>query len=582
MMTEKTREGANAFLMTDVSDLLANGLMKKNLKANLPGFMKMFAMIGAACGLLSKIVSISGINVAASCPASADAGARIKLHGVAGRVFGACMVHEGKRIDDSEAARTYFARLLEQIKGGCDTLIMSGNKVLGDLSADNNPLFLEVDENSIALYRNANNVAPFMPPSTMLMALSPEQPKDESSPMIPGDSSSASRFQFNFGTRKVLGQPMMPVMLDDLPGMREIADNFNKVATGDKQVNLESINAFLARYIQLVRWMSDVHVFAPLVGGDRAISRVVGLENPTGLYQFRLTLDGAMSLTTSADKGRSVTSLVSYSGPRRDLAQGRSMNRKDVQVYNLIDLNANPINVNALRREVPLVNMLNYSFTFDSFAKDMIGRYAVSSDVFDGDDSIRGGHQFLQLVLYPHIAKTADPGHWDNLMSVYADRGGDQAGLEGHDRFAYDQVCHKALMHVDRRNERMKRYEDPGRRGATSASKGRFTEANTNELMWSKAKPGRGERRLGSNVARELGSGVESANIPSANMNYIRLLGQMRHDTTFIRNILFISSVHRLMRSRMSDEMMRIAFPVVSGPPALNKRITEENSWEAW
>jgi hypothetical protein len=60
----------------------------------------------------------------------------------------------------------------------------------------------------------------------------------------------------------------------------------------------------------------------------------------------------------------------------------------------------------------------------------------------------------------------------------------------------------------------------------------------------------------------------------------LNVLGMMRHDTTFIRNILFISMTHRILRARMNEEMMRVTFPVVRGPNALAPRNTEENTWD--
>lgn len=582
LMSEKTREGAHAYLMTEASDLLADALMRKNIKANLPIFAKMFSMLSSSCALLSKIISL-GINTIPETVVDMK-GERIKQMNVSGRVFAQTATHEGL-MSNKEQSRAYFNRLLDKIKLGCDTIVTSANKVLGDLSADNNPLFLETDEGSIATYRNINNVTPFMPSSTMLMGLVDRQP-DQGMPVhYPGSRD----YQFNFGTRKVLAQANVLVMLDDMPGMREITENYNRMVSGDKQVAVEMVNSFLSKYVQLVRWATDVHIYSPLVGGlssvaSKSLIEVVDRAKGHNLYQVGKSLDSIVGLTTSSDKARSVSAIARSMGGGDQGGARDSLDRDKLQIYNLIDLNLPPININALRREIPLVNLLNYSFTFDSFAKDMLGRYTELDGLktFAGASAVRGGAQFLQLVLHPHIAKDVSDTAWENLMAVYGNRGGDQAGFEGHDRFAYDQVCHKALMHVDRTGFSIKRYEED-----IPADKKLFPIPADNMLAWPKDRNIHSRARSG-NQTRDFdygpgdNGGMNGATIGKDKMKYLRVLGRMRHDTTFIRNILFISTCQRMMRSKMSEEMTRVHFPVVSGPPVTNRRITEENSWEQW
>ena len=49
-----------------------------------------------------------------------------------------------------------------------------------------------------------------------------------------------------------------------------------------------------------------------------------------------------------------------------------SLDRSKAIILNIIDLNINPINVHALMREVPLVNIYNYAFTFDNIIKSFV------------------------------------------------------------------------------------------------------------------------------------------------------------------------------------------------------------------
>lgn len=48
-------------------------------------------------------------------------------------------------------------------------------------------------------------------------------------------------------------------------------------------------------------------------------------------------------------------------------------NRAAIRVYNILDLNIVPINVHAMQREIPFINLINYAHTFDNIVKESIG-----------------------------------------------------------------------------------------------------------------------------------------------------------------------------------------------------------------
>jgi hypothetical protein len=49
--------------------------------------------------------------------------------------------------------------------------------------------------------------------------------------------------------------------------------------------------------------------------------------------------------------------------------KGRDIYRK----FNILDMNIVPINVHAMQREIPFVNLLNYAYSFDEVVKNFIG-----------------------------------------------------------------------------------------------------------------------------------------------------------------------------------------------------------------
>ena len=59
------------------------------------------------------------------------------------------------------------------------------------------------------------------------------------------------------------------------------------------------------------------------------------------------------------------------------------LDRPSARLLNLIDMNINPINPHALMREIPLINIYNYAFTFDDIVSKDFG--VKSSDLYDVD-----------------------------------------------------------------------------------------------------------------------------------------------------------------------------------------------------
>jgi hypothetical protein len=555
MMTEQEKTGVYSFLISEGDKSELDMTMRDNFRANMPIFRKMFGAISVASGILSKIIALPKFRSSVDVP-KISAGARAKQVGVHGHVFGNGYANNTDMLVKDDVARRYFTKILDKITATCNSVISCANKVMGEI--DDNPVYLEVREGSIADYRNTSNVNPFMPPSTILAALASVNKRDPSL-MMPTNAIGSESFGFNYGTRLVLGQPNMIVMLDHMPGMREIADNYNKTVNQDKQISAENINLFLSKYMQLVRWITDVRVYSNFANGATQLSEF-GMMNSTDAgeklpYQLaQLTLDQALGLTTSSDKKSSVTAVAEWVSSS-SAARSEPLSRAKVQVYNLLDLNVNPINMNALRREVPLINMLNYSFTFDAFARDMIGNNTFVIPAMGDKAAPKFNYApndpkaYLHLLLHPHAMKTTVA--WPAIQAVYAQTANI---FSGRDRFAYDQVITKALLCDD-------------------------VEEGAKPFAAAKALPGQHLKYRSKKKGADPSTVVADV---STQYPYLEILGQMRHDTTFIRNILFISSAHRLMREKMSQALTVVYAPVVSGTPIVDRKITEEYPWETF
>ena len=327
----------------------------------------------------------------------------------------------------------------------------------------------------------------------------------------------------------------------------------------------------------MLRWITDVKTISIVGCGHPLISSSLVddyISADLKSYGLKNTVNDVISLTTSSDKNGSIDKIVTVTTGAAYNSNGKPLSRSETQIYNIIDLGVNPININALRREVPLVNMLNYAYTFDSFAKDILGNFNISADDMKIDNPINGLlnfviHPYAPAKYYDNVAANHPNIHTNKIFNVFGTIPAiNSHGLEGHDKFAINQILCKALFSS---------YSTAAGMTMPAGPPGPFlAQISRNGLM------------VQDNTARtllypEYNKGeIKNMAITHCSMSYLQMLGQMRFDTTFIRNLLFISTAHRLMRAKISNELMKISYPVATGPSVANPTITEGIPWETW
>jgi hypothetical protein len=591
ILTEQSRTNQPAFLITNMSDVPLR--MKESFKANMPIFIKMFGGIRASADSMKKILRINPSLTRNLQNHARGYGTRAHKADVHGRVRGMGQNEEGIDMVSSDQYHKYYSQLLDRITSACEGIIKCSTTVLDELA--DNPMYLETHENSIADFRNSTNLTPFMPPSSMLVGLQSLAGGGDnitrSHDMYMPTASPASReFELCYGTRLVLGRPTVQALLDHYPGMREITENYNKTSVTEKQIALEDVGTYLGKYTSLLRWSIDQRILGPLTNGlrtacetklfaDDNADKVAAIGHDIRPLAATMSIDRAISLTINSDKNGSIVSMHTHIGGRDD-AKDRPMSREDVQIYNIIDMNVNPININALRREVPLVNLLNYAYTFDSFACDIIGKFEVKKEdeeyTGSADAANSNGLQaLLSLTLHPYMpvdfgkqtagGRAGDSTHED-ILNAFMSGVGINTIMDGHDRFAVDQVFGKALFANVVGGIRP---DQSGRHAMSSRSSTQAANDAAKQLKYIEQ---------GSDDGRKYKDGQ----VTTSNLTYLRALGGIRFDTTFIRNLLLISTAHRLMRAKMAEELTKNAYPVATGPAVVSRKVTDALPWETW
>jgi len=159
-----------------------------------------------------------------------------------------------------------------------------------------------------------------------------------------------------------------------------------------------------------------------------------------------------------------ITSIIESNEPEekiRDIARYISPDISDVsdsreveRIYNLIDLNLMPINIHAMMRDIPLINLYNYDLTFDQMLVELYQQpldkiYGIIQNGNNPDHDSRG--TFLSLLIDPY--RTVNSSEYGTFMDSNNEtspisrifRGNADIGM-GRPKFLSDQIFNKALM----------------------------------------------------------------------------------------------------------------------------------------
>jgi hypothetical protein len=543
--------------------------MKEVMKAHLPVFNTMFNLISKRANILKGAVSL-GIGVD-----------RATIVGAIG-VPGVLNVHGGTAqcdLRDQTKGKQWYTKFLDQITNACETMSSTIESVLNELN--DAPLYLEVNENSITDYKNRNSKLPFMPLSSMTLALVPSFKGDpvaapwgganayeKRDPNLgyPDTSTGDPLFSFIYGTRLLLQNYKVKPLIDHMPGVNEISKKYNSVSQGQRRIEEKTFGQYMGKVVDLLRYTHNTRLYSTLFGADRRLvddseNDQLNMEShPT--YQMTVPVSSVIELTTGSDKESAVSVVVSHVNSR---SSSPNIGRNSSIMYNILDLNISPINVHAMRREIPLINIYNYSHTFDSFITGIVQSGYVGVDGDDqtlGEDVDVSSHDVLAGLCrnpYIRIPKVTYYGKLRKLVS-----GSSSIDAYGYPKFISDQLWGKALLQNTVVGGDANVILNNARRDDRVASSSHIPSAT---------------------VLRYNKDGVVTHSDPPmfrGDTVYHHELGRLRFDTKFARNLFFLANVQRIMLHKINTELTSIPYPVASGPGITNRKITDYNDGETY
>jgi ribosomal protein L28 len=397
-----------------------------------------------------------------------------KGNAFAGANFPANLVYAAASNKSRSENENIMMSVLDRVIQGCSVLATCAQNVYKELA--DSPKYLETHHGFINEFESLNAKSPFMPPSTMLFWLKNSNvPYDLKNTIIEDESPlpffqmGSTSFKLEYGTRGILGQAKSTY--SDAPGYVRIIKEHNGSTDSRYHFSESGDDGGLAAwngYIGLIRYMLDARVYrsglfgsvnrslrdnsAAIAADNNCRSGYAALANivterqigrpSTAPYAWLsgLKLHALIRMTESSSIRESKSKIVSIVEKTGVNTMGGD--RTDMMIYNIIDLNIVPINFNALRREIPLIHLYNYSYTFDKFISEIlnvkdadvnfdaatpIGKYWAMPDA--GRTSNDGKIMLARLLINPYLPITFDD--YDTRIAKIM-RG--NLGIDGLDR----------------------------------------------------------------------------------------------------------------------------------------------------
>jgi hypothetical protein len=182
---------------------------------------------------------------------------------------------------------------------------------------------------------------------------------------------------------------------------------------------------------------------------------------PLPVFAIAKPLADVLRITESSFRDDQIKELVEY-------LCNKSTNANSLEIQNIIDLNIVPINVHALMREIPLINLYNYAYTFDRLIIELYyglqnkNAQKLIAELCDGSNNLKritsAKDMLVALLLDPYMdlfrqgydpeEKNITPvtvSHYEKFVKPML-AGVPMNGELGRPKFLSDQIFNKAVF----------------------------------------------------------------------------------------------------------------------------------------
>ncbi len=303
-----------------------------------------------------------------------------------GNSVGDMVEFSGKLTTRDSNIQPHITNTLSNLIEACRSIITDCDNVLMD--SESVPKHLELKGRFLANFVENFGKLPVTPVSAVMTDFD----------MVPSSAMSMANVKLCRGLNYALSDSK----LTEFGWLKTLLTDIKNSTTKDNSVDPERALEDIKSVIMLVRCLKNFEQ-TNMFGANISLS-TSSHSTEVKMFYLNKSMQEAVSLTeTSSDENSKKILAESVTTLKRAV-----ISRPQACLLNIIDLNVNPINPHALMREIPLINVYNYAFTFD----DIISKdFEVSSDDLYKKDFVKNKKTALASLLL-------DPYY--NVMKVYS------------------------------------------------------------------------------------------------------------------------------------------------------------------
>jgi hypothetical protein len=491
-------------------------------RAYLPVFVTYFEHLIEECNMYKQLLDNNSVNIAnfTNEPTAPTNNINISLFDDAGKPISYTTKFADQTNADVDTYKRSFHEMLNNVINSARSLINDASNVLIELNYV--PQYGNIRENFIKNFYNNNKELPFMPVSMMNF---------QSKSMLPIYPINSDEYKFIYGTNYVYNNKNANKSEDvnNYLWLKEQVKAYNNSALSTNVLDVKQINAVLTskyhfnHFYNLSNNVKNNLYYRSWADDDNAVENKysdimnINIYNNNNLNTLVNLMENKLH---ESKKSQLIKSILDNCGAIDPALNNYNLDRKKARILNIIDLNVNPINIHALMREVPLVNIYNYAFTFDNIVKSFI--YNINPDELYKQANLISGDK-APLALLSCLLQ--DP-YVINYKSV-------------------DKTSANPLL--DSLNKILTISYQPTE----------YKQQNTLYL----APP-----KYTTNLFESLSNSASSK---------ISTNPTLYHNNKFLRNILFLVNLQRVIRLKIKSAVYRINSNIVSDTNILNMRITD-------
>ena len=292
-------------------------------------------------------------------------------------VTGEVNILNGSFDDETTLANIKFVNTLNSIIDSSRSMINDAQTVLNEINVK--PQYFEIKENFIKNTFNNTSKLPFMPMSLESMLLNKNITVDT---VLPINNNNDYNVKFISGMNSIINNKSLDNNVNSFIWLKEEIKMYNNSSLSVNKIDINKINEYLDINNKFTITLANVLYYNRFISNDTSVSTIK--EDPKGSegkwiwHTYYSDPDNSLIECMSTIENASVSNSkykITSEIVDKTSTMDYNLDRSNSRLLNIIDLNIIPINVHALMREIPLINLYNYAFTYDNIIKNEFGSY---------------------------------------------------------------------------------------------------------------------------------------------------------------------------------------------------------------